>query len=140
MPNAFSPAESIFLSTPLGLDELGSDFDPLAPFTACRLCGALMQTARDRLSYELMGEGEVRLAQLIASTETENRHNWLRRHEKVCHPLSEIEAFSKTGWAMTPEAAHKLAPFGIAPMGNLDGGIVDAMATAPRAPINGEVT
>lgn len=134
MPNPFSPGESILLSTPLGLDELGSDFNPHAPFTACRLCGALMQTDRDRFSLELMDEGDVALARLISADETEKRHNWLRRHEQLNHPISEIEAFQKTGWAMTPEAAHRLAPFGIAPTGNITPDIVDAMLTAPRAP------
>lgn len=134
MPNPFSPREQLLLSTPLGLTELGCEFNPHAPFTACRLCGELWQTPLDRLSQELADDGEILRAQAIAAEQTDLRHTWLEHHNNQHHDKTEIEALNMLGWAMMPSAAHRLAPFGIAPTGNLHNEIIDAMATAPRAP------
>jgi hypothetical protein len=56
-------------------------------------------------------------------------------HARRYHTQDEVDTLLSTGWALTPEAAHKLAPYGFAPLGNMHDDIIDAMATAPRAPI-----
>lgn len=136
MANSYKPAEPIMLSTPVGLDRLGEPFDPHAPFTACRLCGALMQTEKDRESKQLTDDGFHSLALRINEEQTELRHNWLELHNKHEHPdiINEMEALHLLGWAFMPSAAHKLAPFGITPLGNMHPDIVAALYEAPRAP------
>jgi hypothetical protein len=133
------PAEPIMLSTPIGLRGLGDDFNPHAPFTACRLCGWLMQTREDRESFELNKSDELDdqfKAKVIHNNQVILRHNALDKHNKTEHPNydNEIKVLELMGWAFMPNAAHKLAPFGITPLGNMHEEIVDALATAPRAP------
>lgn len=150
--------EPLLFSTPIGLDSLGSDFDPNAPFSACRICGDLFQHKEDRECYEQLQRGVIVERTLLDGSSyfvgpeyymdmidrcTLRRKQWVERHNAVKHNELEIERFQKqadkTGQALSAEAAHKLAPFGITPLvsGAADGGIgevVDALAKAPRAP------
>jgi hypothetical protein len=128
------------------------DFDPRAPYAGCRLCGAIYQTELDRQSYQNQQDGLITIeynalydieyysgAESAIKTyneATERRTRWREIHRKRYHTDEEVERFTKTGYALTPQAAHKLAPYGFAPMGNLHEEIVDAMATAPRAPLD----
>lgn len=148
--NPHKPREPLLLSTPVGLNSLGAEFDPHAPFSACRLCGALYQTDRDRqcknyvisgLIYDVDGRwfGPAYAIDILDKC-TARRNRWRELHERRYHSLSEIEAFAKTGHALTPEAAHRLAPYGIAPLltdsqeDALSSEIEHAMHTAPRKP------
>lgn len=150
--NPYRPAENILLSDPIGLNDLGAKFNVHAPFSVCRLCGAIYQTDADRLCRSWLESGRIvehfnplsresyftgdAHACTVLDESTDRRERWRRLHERRYHSQDEIEAFAKTGFALTPEAAHRLAPYGIAPLGNLHAEIVDAMATAPRAPID----
>ena len=150
--NPYRPAENIVLHTPIQLNSLGALFNPHAPFSACRLCGALYQTDDDRTVRNYMQSGRITehynhltkesyftgdsSATRLLDESTERRQRWRRLHEWRYHTQNEIDNFAKTGFALTPEAAHKLAPYGIVPTGNMHEEIVDALATAPRAPIN----
>lgn len=149
--NPYRPAENLLLAQPIGLNSLGVDFSVDAPFSACRLCGAIYQhpddrlckswidsgriTTRQNLSGEIFYTGDIHACNVLDEC-TDRRERWRRLHERRYHTDEEIEQLQKTGFALTPEAAHKLAPYGITPLGNLHQEIVDAMATAPRAPIN----
>lgn len=150
--NPHKPAEAILLSTPIGLDSLGAKFRIEAPFSVCRLCGAIYQSDADRLCRTFLESGRIiehynhltkesyftgdPQALSLLDLSTERRDRWRRLHERRYHTDAEIADFSKTGFALTPEAAHKLAPFGITPLGGLHEEISDALFTAPRAPIN----
>ena len=147
--------EPLLLSTPIGLESLGSDFDPNAPFTGCRLCGDLFQHEEDRICYEQLQAGIIVERRLLDHTSifigpeyyvdmidrcTLRRKLWIKEHNAEKHSELEIARFAKhadrTGQAFTAEAANKLAPFGITPLasGIDDPEIVDALAKAPRAP------
>src|SRR6266403_3181912 len=124
--------EPLLLATPIGLKTLGSDFDPNAPFTGCRLCGDLFQHAEDRICYEQLQLGVIAERRLLDGTGifvgpeyymdmidrcTRRRKQWVEIHNAEFHTELEIARFSshadKTGQAFTAEAANKLAPFGI---------------------------
>lgn len=146
------PAEAIMLSTPIGLNSLGAEFVVEAPFSACRLCGAVYQSAHDRLCLVLREQG--RLVEHYDSFHNksffyghpkdvgtlqeanERRERWRKLHERRYHSDEEIAKHLATGFAFTPKAANRLAPFGITPLGNMHDEIVDALFEAPRAPVN----
>lgn len=148
----FKPAEALLISTPIGLSTLGAEFVVEAPFSACRLCGAIYQSPLDRLCYEYLKDH--RLQEIVDRSNgesmfigdehacrvldeaTDRRKRWRELHERRYHTEQEVFALHQTGFAMTPEAAHKLAPFGITPLGNMHEEIVDALFTAPRKPEN----
>lgn len=148
--NKFAPAESLLISTPIGLDSLGAEFIVEAPWSACRLCGAIYQSDLDRITYLFKQQGRIQEivdrsngeihfigdehATRLLDDATDRRKRWRELHERRYHTEVEVESLLKTGFAMTPEAAHKLAPFGITPLGNMHEEIVDALFTAPRAP------
>ena len=142
--NEHTPNESIFLHTPIGLNSLGAEFDIDAEFAACRLCGAVYQSPLDRKVLDYVSKGYLyRVGNMwyghsagINCYQDANwrRQRWRRLHERRYHTESEIAAFSKTGHAFTPEAAHRLAPYGIVPTGNMSDEIVAALFEAPRAP------
>jgi hypothetical protein len=101
-------------------------------FAACRICGAFFQS---RLNIEV---GDVEYAndpdiQIAAKVETVE---WRIRHNKK-HPDHVHLAFIASGLTFTPEAAHKLAPFGLVPVADAEQPeIKHALATAPRAPVD----
>lgn len=148
--NPYSPAELVLFSTPIGLNSLGAVFSIDAPFAACRLCGAIYQSQFDRLCRSYLEEGRIvevydpitRTSKFMGDFEymnvldksTDRRRRWRLAHERRHHTDEEIEAFTKTGFAFTPEAAHKLAPFGVTPLGGMHPEIDDALLSAPRAP------
>lgn len=148
--NEFKPAEALMISTPIGLTSLGAEFIVEAPFTACRLCGAIYQSPLDRISYFDLQDGNLQEVadsythevMFIGSEKatrnldeaTDRRRRWRYLHERRYHTEEEIMQLLQTGFAMTPEAAHRLAPYGITPLGNMHEEIVDALYTAPRKP------
>lgn len=109
-------------------------FDPSAPICGCRLCGAVYQTKYHRelhMHRRLTDMGDPpKLLQLVLDL----NNIWREQHTKSEHTLAEIEELAKTGAAFTPEAANKLAPFGVIPMGNMSQEIVDALYEADRKP------
>src|SRR4051812_14424514 len=79
-------------------------FDKDKPFACCLICGAVYQTNRDRDS--------VTSSQLIDALAI--RNDWRQRHSRM-HTQKEHELLAMSGQWCTPEAAQKLAPFGIVP-------------------------
>lgn len=152
--NQFRPQENLLLSTPIGLKSLGAEFMVEAPFSACRLCGAIYQSKLDRLCYAFREEMPPRLIEVFDPfTQTssftgdvfalntlneadERRARWRRLHERRYHTEDEMNALQRSGFALTPEAANKLAPYGITPLGNLHEDIASALFEAPRTPLN----
>lgn len=130
---------------------LGLDFDPAAPYSGCRICGALYQSNLDRESYAnhqaglfaistdpISGEeyfiGDEDAVRLYIKA-NDRRERWRYLHTRRYHTEREINTLRSSGFAFMPEAAHKLSPFGIIPLGNMHRDIADAMFEAPRAPV-----
>jgi len=118
-------------------------FNPAAPLCACRLCGRVYQTPYHRKLYDLRRLVATATVDLLTDNiEIANLtqkcldlgNKWRERHTKAAHTESEVEEFVKTGWAFTPVAAHRLAPFGIIPLGRMHDDIADSMYEASRAP------
>lgn len=102
-------------------------------WAACRICGAIFQSVLNSTQVsdeEYWSSYEIRLA---AQLET---HEWRQKHNKT-HSESEHAALAASGRTMTPEAALKLAPFGIVPVADAeDAEVAQAMREAPRAPVD----
>lgn len=105
-------------------EELG--FDPAYPYTYCRLCGEVYQKPQDRNPHANLQD---------ALDNMEIRRNWSHRHSKT-HPDWLHKRLAISGLWCLPEAAEKLAAFGIAPVGSgvLDDEVRHALALAPRLP------
>lgn len=86
----------------VGLHLLDIEFDPNKPFRACLICGRVYQTPLDR-----------------AGTNPEwalhNREAWAANHAKA-HSDREHHMLRISGLSMTPEAASKLAAYGVIPV------------------------
>jgi len=103
---------------------------------ACRMCGDIFQplyfieatdeqfnqTDMDTLSKKFQAEQEIM--------------SWRVRHNRK-HTEKEHFDFATSGLTFTPEAAKKLAPFGLVPVGDLtvvNSEVGQALAEAPRLP------
>lgn len=102
-----------------------------ATWAACRLCGAVFQSDLDRTTPPIPSN--------VAAQAYQLRQQWRAKHEAQNHTAREIADLEKSGLAITPEAAYKLAPYGIVPIGDVGGleqpNVIDhALWEAPRAP------
>lgn len=106
------------------------EFDLTRPAQHCAICGESFQPELAR-SDAFLTDGEVQLAVKIQIDE------WRRQHNKKHSEKEHIE-FVKSGRKMTPEAALKLIPLGILPVGDLsfDEEVIQAGLEAKRAPDN----
>ena len=101
--------QSIYLHVvPPGLNEaIGEYFNPRAAFSGCCICGAVFQSELDRkVFYGYATPGE----QVSATVQ---RRNWSNHHANKQHTQKEHDDLAASGRFCTPEAAHKLAPYGI---------------------------
>lgn len=136
------------VSHPVILGQSGHDllvnfkFVLQAPWTACRICGAIVQTDLDRLAYALCMEFPDSPDDYLPTYEESCRirEEWRIKHERTFHTDKEIAALEKSGLAITPEAAYNLAPYGIIPVGDAGGIYMSetdhALFEARRAPRN----
>lgn len=94
-------------------------FDPAHPYAGCRICGAVYQSTINRTGST------------AGLTEWRVLHN--KRHTEKEH----LELVA-SGRNLTPEAAQKLATYGIIDFTGLvlDNELAHAYAEAPRAPLN----
>lgn len=109
---------SVAMGFLFGAGELTNfEFDSTKPYAGCRLCGVLYQTPANRL-------GDV-----------EGLALWREIHNKKHTEKEHIALIHSGRWA-TPEAAQKLAPFGIFSPSDVlfDNEVNDALAKAPRTP------
>ena len=103
-------------------------------YAACRICGAIFQSwlnTNQVSDEEYKADPSLELAAALETMEWRRNHN--RKHSERTH-----RAFRATGRTMTPEAANKLAPFGLVAINDalLDNDIACALFEAPRAPTN----
>lgn len=107
-----------------------NSFDPNRPCAWCFMCGALFQSAHDRVP------GEHSALAIGLQNEWRVHHN--RQHSEQEH-ANFNEYKRTTGCSFTPEAAYKLAPFGFVPVVDMvmNPEVEHACNTAPRAPQEG---
>lgn len=104
----------------IGLNYLTNfKFDPSLPYAGCKLCGELFQSDANRMGSE------------------QGLLEWRISHNKL-HSDKEHVSLLRSGRSFTPEAAHRMAPFGIIDFGSIlsDAEMAHAYATAGRAPNN----
>ena len=101
----------------VGLEALeGLEFSPHAHYTYCVICGVVFQTDLDRdVAFNHMLTLERRMI-LMAECRA-RRRRWSKAHARL-HPDREHELLAKSGMWATPEAAHKLAAYGIIDIGD----------------------
>jgi hypothetical protein len=106
-------------------------FDPKFPYQYCRICGDVFQSDIDRK----VPVGHTPQNSRIAYMAQGKRQAWAMTHAKE-HKPSEHEALRRSGNYCTPEAAAKLATYGIIPVNQMvtDQETSIALAEAPRAP------
>ena len=98
-------------------------------FAACRICGAIFQPWLNQLP----DDEYIPLHAAAASIEV---LEWRNKHNST-HSDKEHILFNQSGRTLSPEAAIKLAPFGLVPLGSHDDAeIAQALAEAPRAPVD----
>jgi len=100
-------------------------FDATKPHTFCNICGAIYQSKLDRSA----------MTPAEAIQATEQRKSWSHLHSQS-HSHREHELFKQSGRFVTPEAAHRLVPYGIIPLSDqmFDEEVDHAARTAPRMP------
>jgi hypothetical protein len=109
----------------LGLEHLDNfEFDANCPYRACCICGAIYQTNLDRQG-------------IAPAHALDLRNQWAENHSKR-HTAAQHAQLKLSGQALTPEAAHKLAAFGLIDLTGLvtNEEIADAYATARSVPEN----
>jgi len=102
---------------------------------ACRLCGAIFQPRffieSPYVSYD---STDMKHLQAIYDAECEII-DWRRLHNQK-HTAQEHLALRELGLTMMPEAAHRLAPYGLVPVDpEQNAEVKQALYEAPRAPL-----
>lgn len=97
-------------------------------YAACRICGAIFQ------SYLAIGTDDEHYSPEIEARVSYETVLWQQRHSSS-HPASEHKLFRQSGRTFSPEAAHRLASYGIVPIGDTeDDEIAQALLESPRIP------
>src|SRR6266496_6655318 len=111
-PNHITPIAHTWLEVTTAMPS-GMEFDPTKPYRACMLCGDIFQDDNPQL-----------------------RQEWASQHAST-HSLHEHAQHAMSGRFLTPEAAHKLAAFGVVPVQDAlsDKEIEDALLSAPASPL-----
>lgn len=94
-------------------------FDHARPYAGCKICGEI---------YQPDATNAVEVQQLRVK-------EWRVRHD-ASHSFAEHEMLRISGLWATPEAAYKLAPYGIIPIVDMvmNDEVKQALAEAPRSP------
>jgi hypothetical protein len=99
-------------------------------FAACRICGDIFQPRKNIETPDEAYTDTIMFQATIEIRQWRNDHN-------LRHPPHEHILLAQSGLTMTPEAAHKLAPFGLVPVADVDNKeVADALREAPRAPVD----
>lgn len=100
----------------IGLDTLGLEFLPDKPFQGCRICGAVFQSALDR-DHPYRGLPEhMQLAREYSAIQ--RRKQWSLAHAKTHTEKEHLDLAMSGAWC-TPEAAQKLAAYGVIAVSDL---------------------
>lgn len=104
----------------------GLVFDPSKPHCGCGICGEVYQSDLDRLEDPTLYERDLAF---------DKRQQWRMQHSRS-HTSTQHRQLRESGLFALPEAAGKLASFGIIPLTDTvrHVEINDALFEAPRAP------
>ena len=102
------------------------EFDPSCTHAGCGICGEVFQSALDRLKSPTVGEWHRALGM---------RTEWRIAHART-HTTAEHRQLRVSGLFALPEAAQKLASYGIIPLTDTvrHDEISHALFESPRAP------
>lgn len=116
---------------------IGFEFELGRPHTICKLCGAVFQTVYDRNPESYVDATYFLNADMVSMYALGLRKEWSHNHAKT-HSDWEHQALALSQRWCTPEAAEKLAPFGIIDIAGLalDEEVQQAYRQAHRAPDN----
>lgn len=93
----------------------GMKFNPDKDYRACLICGAVYQSWLDR-NYQHLPVGPYK--KRLAASAKQRRDNWADKHART-HSYYEHVLLKMSGLSMTPEAAKKLAAFGLLPISDM---------------------
>jgi hypothetical protein len=99
-------------------------------FAGCALCGAVFQSAMAIHVADEEWNADKMVFEHAVAIET---REWRDAHNKT-HSEREHRQFVASGRTFSPEAAIKLAPFGLVSLDVDDAEVAQAMLEAPRAP------
>ncbi len=119
----------------LGLEELeGLKFMIDRPHTACLICGEVFQSTYDRHPLEKI-TAFLPTLEAVAAFANSLRKEWSQTHAKT-HTEREHTALRESGRFYTPDAAIKLAAFGIISISDLgaDDEVSDALRQSSPIP------
>jgi hypothetical protein len=125
----------------VGLTSLTNlSFDPSKPYSGCRLCGALFQSAIDRdpiREYFKHPDDYDQDYHNVLWFALDMRKEWTRKHAKL-HSEKEHNMLRISGRWATPEASERLATMGVFSVTDLvlDNEVSSALAESPRVPTN----
>lgn len=121
----------------IGLEEIpGLLFKPTRPNCYCRICGAVFQSDYDRNPEWFKNSIEFcNSVDLVSIYATSLRKEWSIKHSRS-HTDAEHRHLALSGQFLLPEAAHKLAAFGVVDVKGMvmDKEIEAAYAEAPAIP------
>jgi hypothetical protein len=135
LSNSYPVAPFVVKGAAFGLEELeGLKFMIDREFTACLICGDVFQSAYDRHPLEKIS-GFLPNLQAVALFAASLRKEWSHKHAKE-HPERVHQALRDSGRFYTPEAAIKLAAFGIISAADLamDDEVNDALRQSSPIP------
>ena len=99
-------------------------------YAACRICGALFQDHLAVATPNHLYTDELAAAVGYRTKQWRDKHN-------TRHSDSEHQLFRQSGRTFSPEAAFRLAPYGIVSIGDsTDDEVARAMLESPRIPDN----
>lgn len=132
------PSHPRYLYTEAGtvaLDPSLNPFDADYPYSYCRICGFVYQPAAQRATvlpiFQLPNAPNDSVSKQLA------RCNAMVQHERQHEADGSLDKYNKHyAPGFTPEAAHRLVPYGIIPLSDmvLNHEVEHAANTAPRAP------
>ena len=99
-------------------------------FAGCAICGTVFQS---RLAIEVSDVAWGKDRPMFEHAVAIETREWRARHSRK-HTQREHELHRASGRTFTPEAAHKLAPFGLVSLDADDEEVAQSMAESPRAP------
>lgn len=131
------PLPSVAHGLAVGLESLTNfKFQAHNPHTYCRICGALFQSDFDRNPEEFVSDdsNDITLSDVI-SYATLKRKRWSQYHAAT-HSSQEHDLLVKRNLWLTPDAAYRLAAYGIIPLVDmvLNDEIEDSLRQAPSIP------
>lgn len=100
----------------IGLETLsGLRFLPHRPYAGCRICGELFQSEADRFPHDVFEANPRQFDFLPANVDLYAlgmRKEWSQKHARL-HNEAQHERLANSGLWATPEAAAKLASYGV---------------------------